>query len=115
MAKKQETNVTQEQPKTYDFRFTITVTTLQESEVKDNKTGKVYKCKNVWYTRNDTRRFYVNVAAVQGRQMKDMFSFPWQATILENGKLRGKNPVGMVHETNLAGKQSALVTEDMFE
>ena len=97
------------------FRFTIKVTSLQESVVTDNENGKTYKCKNVWYTRNNTKRFYVNVEAVSDKAMKSMFSFPWSAEIMDNGKLKGKNPIGMIHETNLAGKQGTLVTEDMFE
>ena len=97
------------------YNFSIKVTSLLESVVTDNETGKTYVCKNVWYTRNDTKRFYVNVEAVPNKAMKSMFSFPWSATITENGKLKGKNPVGMIHETNLAGKQAALITEDMFE
>lgn len=103
-----------ETKKAYSFRFTIKVTSLQESIVTDNETGKTYKCKNVWYARNNIKRFYVNVEAVETKSMKSMYSFPWQATILDNGKLKGQNPVGMVHETNLAGKQAALITEDMF-
>lgn len=96
------------------FRFSIKVTSLQESLVTDNETGKTYKCKNVWYTRNDTKKFYVNVESVENKAMKSMFSFPWSAKIMDNGKLKGTNPIGMVHETNLAGKQAALITEDMF-
>lgn len=108
MSKKQEINVTS------NYRFTIKVTSLKESMVIDNETGKTYVCKNVWYQRDGHKRFYVNVASVEDKAMKDNFSFPWSAEILEDGKLKGKNPVGMVHETNLAGKQAALITEDMF-
>ena len=97
------------------YRFSIKVTSLQESVVTDNETGKEYKCKNVWYTRDNTKRFYVNVEKVETRAMKSMFSFPWKAEITENGKLKGTNPVGTIVETNLAGKQAALITEDMFE
>lgn len=111
MSKKQGNNVATNES---TFRFSIKVTSLQESLVTDNKTGKVYKCKNVWYTRNNTKRFYVNVAAVQDKAMKDNFSFPWSAEITENGKLKGQNPVGMIHQTNLAGKQGTMITEDMF-
>lgn len=96
------------------YRFSIKVTSLQESVVTDNKTGKTYKCKNIWYTRDNKRRFYVDVKSVETKQMKDNFSFPWSAEVLDNGKLKGQNPVGMVHETNLAGKQSMIITEDMF-
>ena len=96
------------------YRFSIQVASLQESVVTDNETGKTYKCKNVWYTRNNTKRFYVNVEAVETKAMKSMFSFPWSAEITDNGKLKGTNPVGMIHETNLAGKQGTLITEDMF-
>ena len=114
MSKKQENNVaTNNQTKSL-YRFSIKVTSLQESIVTDNNTGKTYKCKNVWYTRANTKRFYVNVEAVADKAMKSMFSFPWQAEIMDNGKLKGTNPVGMVHETNLAGKQAAMITEDMF-
>ena len=115
MSKK--TNVTTneaQEPKTYTFRFTIKVLSIRESEVTDNETGKVYKCKNEWYERNGDKKFYVNVSTVETRSMKDKFSFPWSAKILENGKLRGTNPIGMIHETNLAGKQAAMITEDMF-
>lgn len=116
MSNKKENNVAtnNESKKAYTFRFTIKVTSLSESVVTDNETGKTYKCKNVWYARNNTKRFYVNVEAVETKSMKSMYSFPWQATILDNGKLKGQNPVGMIHETNLAGKQAALITEDMF-
>ena len=116
MNKKNEVTVAtnNESKKAYTFRFSIKVTSLQESVVTDNETGKTYKCKNVWYTRNNTKRFYVNVEAVETKSMKSMFSFPWQATITENGKLKGTNPVGTVIETNLAGKQGAMITEDMF-
>lgn len=113
--KKQSNNVAKnEVAKKSLFRFSIKVTSLQESVVTDNETGKVYKCKNVWYTRNNTKRFYVNVEAVADKAMKSMFSFPWSAQIMDNGKLKGTNPVGTVIETNLAGKQSAMITEDMF-
>lgn len=116
--KKQQNNVatnnTNEATVKSAFRFSIKVTSLQESIVTDNETKKTYKCKNVWYTRNNTKRFYVNVEPVETRAMKSMYSFPWFAEIMDNGKLKGQNPVGMVHETNLAGKQGALVTEDMF-
>lgn len=113
---KQSNNVaTTNESKKSAFRFSIKVTSLQESVVTDNQTGKTYKCKNIWYTRNNTKRFYVNVEAVADKAMKSMFSFPWSAEIMDNGKLKGKNPVGMIHETNLAGKQGTLVTEDMFE
>lgn len=112
MSKKQNNNVTTAQQSMY--RFTIEVTSLQTSTVRDNETGKVYTCKNVWYTRNNFKRFYVNVESVEARQMKSMFSFPWQAEITADGKLKGTNPTGMIHETNLAGKQAALISEDMF-
>lgn len=97
------------------YRFSIKVASLQESIVTDNETGKTYKCKNVWYTRDKHKRFYVNVEAVETKAMKSMFSFPWSAEILDNGKLKGQNPVGMIIGTNLAGKQGAMITEDMFE
>lgn len=114
--KKQSNNVAKNnESKKSMFRFSIQVTSLQESVVTDNETGKTYKCKNVWYTRNNTKKFYVNVESVETKAMKSMYSFPWSAEIMENGKLKGKNPVGMIHETNLAGKQAALITEDMFE
>lgn len=114
MSKKQSNNVAKNTETKPAFRFSIKVTSLQESVVTDNETGKTYKCKNVWYTRANTKRFYVNVEAVADKAMKSMFSFPWSAEIMENGKLKGQNPVGMVHETNLAGKQAAMITEDMF-
>lgn len=114
--KKQSNKVaTNNESKKSMFRFSIQVTSLQESVVTDNETGKTYTCKNVWYTRNNTKKFYVNVEAVETKAMKSMFSFPWSAEIMDNGKLKGKNPVGMIHETNLAGKQAAMITEDMFE
>ena len=115
MTKKQQTDATQEQATKSMYKFSIKVTSLQESVVTNNETGKSYTCKNVWYTRNNTKRFYVNVEAVDGKAMKSMFSFPWFAEITENGKLKGKNPVGTIIETNLAGKQAAMITEDMFE
>lgn len=105
---------TNEESKKSAYRFKIQVTSLQESVVTDNETGKTYKCKNIWYTRENKKRFYVNVSTVETRQMKDNYSFPWSAEIMDNGKLKGTNPVGMIHETNLAGKQSAMITEDMF-
>lgn len=115
MSKKQEINVaTNNESKKSLFRFNIKVISLQESVVTDNESGKTYTCKNVWYTRNNTKRFYVNVEAVANKAMKSMFSFPWSAEIMDNGKLKGTNPIGMVHETNLAGKQAAMITEDMF-
>ena len=120
MSKKKESNVAtneaavNETTTKYEFRFTITVASLKESIVIDNETNKKYVCKNVWYQRDGFKRFYVNVASVETKQMKDNFSFPWSAEILENGKLRGSNPVGMTHQTNLAGKQGSLITEDMF-
>lgn len=96
------------------FRFSIEVTSLRESVVTDHETGKTYVCKNVWYTRDNTKRFYVNVESVETKAMKSMYSFPWSAVIMDDGKLKGQNPVGMVHSTNLAGKQAAMITEDMF-
>lgn len=96
-------------------RFEVKVVSMALSEVKDTKTGKVYKCKNVWYARDGFKKFYVNVEAVEHKQMKSMFSFPWKAEILENGKLRGKSPVGMVEHTDLAGKSSqAMPNLDAF-
>lgn len=112
MAKKQQQSINE--TKTFTYRFSIEVTSLRESVVTDNETGKKYTCKNVWYTRDNTKRFYVNVEAVENKAMKSMFSFPWSAEIMDDGKLKGRNPVGMVHETNLAGKQAAMITEDMF-
>ena len=96
-------------------RFEVKVVSMAISEVKDTQTGKVYSCKNVWYTRGDKKKFYVNVEAVQDKQMKSMFSFPWSAQIIDGGKLKGKSPVGMVHETDLSGKTSqAMPLEDAF-
>lgn len=96
-------------------RFEVKVVSMDFSEVTDTVTGKVYICKNVWYTRDGKKKFYVNVATVETKQMKDMFSFPWSAVIVEGGKLRGKSPVGMVISTDLAGKAStAMPTEDAF-
>lgn len=97
-------------------RFEVKVVSMALSEVKDTKTNKVYKCKNVWYQRNGFKRFYVNVEAVKDKQMKSMFSFDWKAEILANGKLKGQSPVGMVQYTDLAGKTStAMPTDDIFE
>lgn len=101
-------------------RFSIKVATLAMSQVTDNETGKVYNCKNQWYPRKHSdgktyRQFYVVVTNVEGKMMKDNFSFPWKAEILENGKLRGTNPIGMTIETDLAGKTSSVPTADMFE
>jgi hypothetical protein len=96
-------------------RFEVKVVSMALSEVKDTKTGKVYKCKNVWYTRGDKKKFYVNVEAVKDKQMKSMYSFPWSATIVEGGKLKGTSPIGMVEYTDLAGKTSqAMPLEDAF-
>lgn len=96
-------------------RFEVKVVSMALSEVTDTVTGKVYKCKNVWYARNGFKKFYVNVEPVSTKEMKSMFSFPWKAEILENGKLRGVSPVGMVEETDLNGKTSqAMPTIDAF-
>lgn len=95
-------------------RFTITVTSIATSEVKDNETGKIYVCKNDWYKRDDDiRRFYVNVKNVKGKQMKDHFSFPYKGIRNENGKYT--TPVGLTCNTDLAGKRASAITEDMFE
>lgn len=102
------------------YRFKIEVTSFKESIVTDNETGKVYKCRNEWYPRTDRngkrfQHFYVNVKDVEGKSMKDKFTFPWNAEIKENGKLKGTSPIGQVIETNLAGKQATSITADMFE
>lgn len=94
-------------------RFEIKVVSLALSEVTDSVTGKTYVCKNVWYQRKGFRKFYVNVARVETKQMKDMFSFPWQAEILEDGKLRGKSPVGSVISSDLNGKVSNAMPLDI--
>lgn len=97
-------------------RFELKVVSIQLTEVKDTKTGKVYKCKNIWYQRDGFKRFYVDVTLVATKQMKEKFSFPWKAKIKENGKLEGASPVGMVIEHDLAGKtSSAMPTADLFE
>lgn len=96
-------------------RFEVKVVSMALSEVVDTETGKKYICKNVWYARDGFKKFYVNVEAIETKQMKSMFSFPWKAEILENGKLKGKSPVGMVHKTDLSGKASqAMPLEDAF-
>ena len=96
-------------------RFEVKVVSMALSEVRDTKTNKVYKCKNVWYARNGFKKFYVNVEPVTTKQMKSMFSFPWKAEILENGKLKGTSPVGMIELTDLNGKASqAMPLEDAF-
>lgn len=92
-------------------RFEVKVVSMALSEVKDTKTNKVYKCKNVWYARNGFKKFYVNVEPVTTKQMKSMFSFPWKAEILENGKLRGTSPVGMIEMTDLNGKVSQAMPD----
>ena len=99
-------------------RFTITVTSIATSEVKDNETGKVYVCKNQWYSRKHSdgktyKQFYVVVTDVKGKQMKDNFSFSYKSTANENGKY--KNPIGLTCDTDLAGKRASTVTEDVFE
>lgn len=98
-------------------RFTIKVVSLQLSEVTDNVTGKVYKCKNEPYTRERNgkqfKQFYVNVSNVETKNMKDKFSFPWKAIKQEDGKFHAKNPIGMVHETDLSGRTSTI-SEEIF-
>ena len=97
-------------------RFEVKVVSMALSEVTDTVTGKTYTCKNVWYTRDNFKKFYVNVESVETKQMKSMYSFPWKAEILDNGKLKGKSPIGMVELTDLAGKASqAIPLADMFE
>lgn len=97
-------------------RFSIKVTSLQLSQVTDNETGKVYNCKNSFYvrTRNEKtyRQFYVNVSNVETRKMKDNFSFPWKAELQGDGKFHGTNPVGLICETDLAGKTSSVNEND---
>lgn len=96
-------------------RFEVKVVSMSLSEVTDTVTGKKYACKNVWYTRDNKKKFYVNVEAVENKAMKSMFSFPWSAEIVEGNKLRGKSPVGMTISTDLAGKASqAMPMEDAF-
>lgn len=96
-------------------RFEVKVVSMALSEVTDTVTGKKYTCKNVWYTRGDKKKFYVNVEKVENKQMKSMYSFPWSAEIVEGNKLRGKSPVGMVDHTDLAGKTSqAMPLDDCF-
>jgi hypothetical protein len=96
-------------------RFVVKVDSMAMSTVTDTETGKVYNCKNIWYQRDGFRKFYVDVTIVETKQMKDKFSFPWKAEILADGKLKGKSPVGMVHNTDLAGKTStAMPLEDAF-
>jgi Zn-finger nucleic acid-binding protein len=99
-------------------RFEVKVVSMAMSEVKDTKTNKVYKCKNVWYTRGNKKKFYVNVESVPTKQMKSMFSFPWSAEIVEkDGRtlLKGTSPVGLIEETDLAGKTSqAMPSLDAF-
>ena len=96
-------------------RFEVKVVSMALTEVKDTETGKVYKCKNVWYSRDGYKKFYVNVEPVATKQMKSMFSFPWKAEILENGKLKGTSPVGLVEHTDLSGKTSqAMPSLDAF-
>lgn len=95
-------------------RFALEVVSRELTKVTDTETGKEYMCKNVWYHRNGDPKFYVNVANVAGKQMKDMFSFPWTGTIADDGKFE-VNPIGLVHETDLAGKTSvAMPSLDMF-
>lgn len=96
-------------------RFEVKVVSLALTEVTDTKTNKVYKCKNIWYQRGGFRRFYVDVTTVSTKKMKDKFSFPWKAEILENGKLKGASPVGTIITSDLAGKEStAMPTLDAF-
>lgn len=96
-------------------RFEVKVVSMALSEVTDTVTGKKYSCKNVWYTRDGFKKFYVNVEPVETKIMKSMYSFPWKAEILENGKLKGKSPIGMIEKTDLAGKTSqAMPMEDAF-
>lgn len=101
-------------------KFRINVTSYETSEVINNETGKIYVCKNTWYPRKHSdgktyKQLYVVVTNVEGKKMKDNFSFPWKAEILENGKLRGIRPIGLTCETDLAGKRASAITEDMFE
>lgn len=96
-------------------RFEIKVVSMALSEVTDKVTGKTYTCKNVWHQRNGFKKFYVNVESVETKEMGSMYTFPWKAEILSNGKLKGTSPVGMVDETDLAGKASvAMPCEDAF-
>ena len=96
-------------------RFEVKVVSMAISEVTDMQTGKKYTCKNVWYTRDNYKKFYVNVEPVETKSMKSMFSFPWKAEILDNGKLKGTSPVGMVEKTDLSGKASqAMPALDAF-
>lgn len=96
-------------------RFEVKVDSMAISTVTDNETGKSYECKNIWYTRDGYKKFYVDVTKVETKQMKDKFSFPWKAEVLANGKLKGKSPVGTVIHTELAGKTSqAMPLEDAF-
>lgn len=97
-------------------RFEVKVVSMALSEVTDTVTGKTYSCKNVWYTRVNKKKFYVNVEKVETKSMRgSMYSFPWSAEVIEGNKLRGKSPVGMVNHTDLAGKSSvAMPMEDAF-
>lgn len=97
-----------------DYDFTIKVISLEESVVTDNRNGKQYTCRNEWHTRNGSAKFYVNVSNVPNKQMKDKFTFPWSAKIMDDGTLDNKPPIGLVHETNLAGKQAAIPALSMF-
>lgn len=96
-------------------RFEVKVDSMAMSTVTDKETGKKYACKNIWYTRDGYKKFYVDVTTVETKKMKDKYSFPWKAEVLENGKLRGTSPVGTVIDTDLAGKTSvAMPLEDAF-
>ena len=100
-------------------RFEIKVVSMALSEVTDKQTGKTYSCKNVWYTRENYKKFYVNVESVETKQMKSMYSFPWKAEIIQSGenkgKLKGTSPVGMIIQSDLSGKTSqAMPLEDAF-
>ena len=100
-------------------KFSIKVTSLQTSEVTNNVTGKTYVCRNEWHKRliKGIMHFeiYVDVKNVEGKAMKDKFTLPFKFAIKDNGKLDGESPVGKIIESDLAGKQRAIPTMDMFD
>lgn len=105
-------------------RFEVKVVSMALSEVTDTETGKVYKCKNVWHSREYKgklfKKVYVNVATVPTKQMKDNWTLPesWEIEKRADGKvvLKGENPIGKVYFTDLAGKTAtAMPSEESFE
>lgn len=106
-------------------RFLVEVVSLSTAKVTDQVTNKSYNCKLIWHKREKHgewyKKFYVDMSKVPNRQMKDNWTFPWEAKFKEPTnpnckKFIGVNPVGLKAESDLSGKASTSTpTEDMFE